>query len=292
MRSSIPASGSSSAAIGRRLREVFRAPAMAAGVGLVAGYVLLAAIAPWIAPYDPNAQNLLASLQPPSPRHWFGTDDLGRDLASRVVVAARADLAIVVLGTAMAVAIALPAGLAAGFGGGATDRLLTGVADAALTFPSLVLAVVLVSLFGAGLPSVVLAVGLTTAPALARLIRSLVLGTAGAEYVQAARALGAGPLRLLRRHVVPNIAGRAIVYTTLMGSYAMLTVTALGFLGLGVQPPAAEWGNMLATTRTYLGTAPWLLAAPGVAIVLFIFGVNALGDALRDLFDPKLLWRP
>ena len=276
----------------RRLRRLLRVPAMAAGIVLVGGYGLLGAAAPWVAPHDPNAQNLAATLEAPTWRHLLGTDDLGRDLTSRVVVASRADLAIVVLGMALAMALAVPVGLAAGFAGGAADRLLTGVSDAALTFPSLVLAVVLVSLFGAGLQSVVLAVGLTTAPALARLIRGLVLGAAGAEYVDAARALGAGPLRLLCRHVVPNIAGRVIVYMTLMGSYAMLTVTALGFLGLGVQPPAPEWGNMLATTRTYLGVAPWLLAAPGGAIVLFIFGMNALGDALRDLFDPKLLWRP
>jgi peptide/nickel transport system permease protein len=267
-------------------------PALVAGVALIAGYILLGLLAPWLAPHDPNDQDLLAALEPPSAAHWFGTDDLGRDLASRVIVAARIDLAIVVVGILLAMLLALPVGVTAGFMGGGADRLLMGVSDTALTFPSLVLAVVLVSLFGAGLPSVIVAVGLTAAPALARLIRSLVLTTARLEYVDAARALGAGPLRLIGRHIMPNIIGRLVVYTTLMGSYAMLTVTALGFLGLGVQPPAPEWGNMLATTRTYLATAPWLLAAPGTAIILFIFGLNLLGDALRDLFDPKLLWRP
>jgi len=276
----------------RRLRRLLRVPAVAAGIGLVAGYILLGLLGPTLAPHDPYAQDLLAALQPPSATHWFGTDDLGRDLASRVIVAARVDLAIVGSGIVLATAIAAPVGLATGFLRGATDRILMGASDAALTFPSLVLAVVLVSLFGAGLQSVVLAVGLTAAPALARLIRSLVLTTAGMDYVEAARAIGAGPWRLIGRHIVPNIVGRVIVYTTLMGSYAMLTVTALGFLGLGVQPPTAEWGNMLATTRTYLATAPWLLVAPGSAIVLFIFGLNLLGDALRDLFDPKLFWRP
>ncbi|MDQ7859332.1 MAG: ABC transporter permease [Armatimonadota bacterium] len=276
----------------RRLRRLLRVPAMAGGAALVAVYLTAGLLAPWLVPYDPDEQDLMAALQPPSRAHWLGTDDLGRDLASRVIAAARVDLAVVVVGILLAVVIAAPVGLLAGFVGGRTDRVLMTVSDAALTFPSLVLAVVLVSLFGAGLRSVIVAVALTAAPALARLIRSLVLQTAHLEYVDAARALGAGPGRLIARHVVPNIAGRVIVYTTLMGSYAMLTVTALGFLGLGVQPPAAEWGNMLATTRTYLATAPWLLAAPGAAIIGFIFGLNLLGDALRDLFDPKLLWRP
>jgi ABC-type dipeptide/oligopeptide/nickel transport system permease subunit len=276
----------------RRLRRLLRVPAIVGGAALVAVYLAAGLLAPWLTSYDPDEQDLLAALQPPSRAHWLGTDDLGRDLASRTIAAARIDLAVVVVGILLAMVIATPVGVLAGFVGGRTDRALMTVSDAALTFPSLVLAVVLVSLFGAGLRSVILAVALTAAPALARLIRSLVLQTAHLEYVDAARALGAGSGRLLARHVVPNIAGRVIVYTTLMGSYAMLTVTALGFLGLGVQPPAAEWGNMLATTRTYLGTAPWLLAAPGAAIVGFIFGLNLLGDALRDLFDPKLLWRP
>jgi len=276
----------------RRLRRLLRVPTIMVGLVLIAGYLVVGLLAPWLAPHDPNEQDLLDALQPPSVRYWFGTDDLGRDLASRVIVAARTDLAIVGLGILLAMVIALPVGITAGIAGERVDRVLMGVSDAGLTFPSLVLAVVLVSLFGAGLQSVIVAVGLTAAPALARLIRSLVLQTVGMEYVEAARALGAGPLRLIYAHILPNIGGRLIVYTTLMGSYAMLTVTALGFLGLGVQPPAPEWGNMLATTRTYLPTAPWLLAAPGTAIVLFIFGLNLLGDALRDLFDPKLLWRP
>lgn len=276
----------------RRAGRLLWVPAVAIGLALIVGYILLGVFGPWIAPYDPNDQDLLAALQPPSGQHWFGTDDLGRDLASRVIVAARADLTIVALGMLLSLVIAVPVGLIAGFVGGRADRFLIGASDAALTFPSLVLAVVLVSLFGAGLQSVIVAVGLTNAPALARLIRSLVLSTAAAEYVEAARALGASPLRQIGQHIAPNIAGRVIVYTTLMGSTAMLTVTALGFLGLGVQPPAPEWGNMLATTRTYLATASWLLAAPGIAIILFILGLNLLGDALRDLFDPKLLWRP
>jgi ABC-type dipeptide/oligopeptide/nickel transport system permease subunit len=277
--------------LARRARRLARVPSVALGALLVTAYVVVGAGAPWVAPRDPHAQDLLAALQPPSAAHWFGTDDLGRDLASRVIVAARADLVIVLLGLALSLALAVPVGLVAGVVGGRIDRLLLAIFDAALTVPSLVLAVVLVSLLGVGLHSVIVAVGITTAPALARLVRSLVLTVVHSDYVEAARAQGATTARVVTRHVLPNIAGRVAVYATLTGSHAMLTVTALGFLGLGVQPPAPEWGNMLATTRTYLATAPWLLAAPGAAIVLFILGLNLLGDGLRDLWDPKLLWR-
>jgi peptide/nickel transport system permease protein len=245
-----------------------------------------------VAGRDPLEQDLAEFLQPPSGARWFGTDDLGRDLWSRVIVAARADLTLVALGIAVAVVLALPLGLVAGYFRGPLDRAITALSDAVLTFPTLVLAVVLVSLFGAGLRGVVAAVGLTTAPALLRLVRALVLQTASLDFVDAARALGAGHAAILARHVVPNILGRGIVYTTLLGSHALLTVTALGFLGLGIQPPAPEWGNMLANARTYLATAPWLTLFPALAIVAFILGLNLLGEALRDLLDPKLLWRP
>jgi peptide/nickel transport system permease protein len=276
----------------RRLTRLAAAPAVIGGAVLVAGFLLLGALAPWLVWRDPLEQDLAAFLTPPGRGAWFGTDDLGRDLASRVVAAARADLLLVVLGIALATALALPLGLVAGYFRGHLDRAVTALSDAVLTFPSLVLAVVLVSLFGAGLAGVVTAVGLTTAPALLRLVRALVLQTAAEEFVDAARALGAGHGAILRRHVVPAILGRAIVYTTLLGSHALLTVTALGFLGLGIAPPAPEWGNMVAGARTYLATAPWLVVFPALAIVLFILGLNLLGEALRDALDPKLLWRP
>jgi peptide/nickel transport system permease protein len=276
----------------RRARRLLATPAVAGGLLLIAGIVLIGMLGPWVAGRDPLEQDLAEFLQPPSGARWFGTDDLGRDLWSRVIVAARADLTLVALGIAVAVVLALPLGLVAGYFRGPLDRAITALSDAVLTFPTLVLAVVLVSLFGAGLRGVVAAVGLTTAPALLRLVRALVLQTASLDFVDAARALGAGHAAILARHVVPNILGRGIVYTTLLGSHALLTVTALGFLGLGIQPPAPEWGNMLANARTYLATAPWLTLFPALAIVAFILGLNLLGEALRDLLDPKLLWRP
>ena len=276
----------------RRARRLAATPAAAGGVVLIVAILAIGVLAPWLAGRDPLEPDLAEFLQPPSRARWFGTDDLGRDLWSRVIVAARADLALVVLGIGVAVALALPLGLVAGYFRGPLDRAITALSDAVLTFPTLVLAVVLVSLFGAGLRGVVAAVGLTTAPALLRLIRALVLQTAALDFVDAARALGAGHTAILARHVVPNILGRGVVYTTLLGSHALLTVTALGFLGLGIQPPAPEWGNMLAGARTYLGTAPWLTLFPALAIITFILGLNLLGEALRDLLDPKLLWRP
>jgi len=275
-----------------RTARAFAMPSALAGGGLCAAFALLGVLGPWLVRRDPLEQDLSAFLRPPSVSLWFGTDDLGRDLWSRVVLAARADLLLVVLGVALAVALALPLGLAAGYWRGPVDRVVTALSDAALTFPSLVLAVVLVSLLGSGLSGVVAAVGLTTAPALCRLVRALVLQTTACDFVDAARALGAAHGAILGRHVLPSVLGRAIVYTTLLGSHALLTITALGFLGLGIQPPAPEWGNMLAAARTYLATAPWLTFFPALAIVLVILGLNLLGEALRDALDPKLLWRP
>ena len=275
-----------------RTARVLAMPSVIAGGALCAAFALLGGLAPWIVRRDPLEPDLAAFLRPPSVASWFGTDDFGRDLLSRVVLAARADLLLVVLGVALAVALGFPLGFVAGYVRGPVDRVVTALSDAALTFPTLVLAVVMVSLFGSGLAGVVAAVGLTTAPALLRLVRALVLQTAAFDFVDAARALGAAHGAILGRHVLPNVLGRGIVYTTLLGSHALLTITALGFLGLGIQPPAPEWGNMLATARTHLATAPWLTLFPALAIILVVLGLNLLGEALRDALDPKLLWRP
>lgn len=276
----------------RQFRRIARVPAAGLGGVLVAGFLMVGLLAPWVVPLDPFVQDLSTALHPPSPSHWFGTDELGRDLLSRVILAARVDLTVVALGIGSAILLATPLGLIAGYFRGLADRLVTAASDLMLTFPSLVLAIVLVSLLGSGISSVVIAVALTTAPPLYRLIRSLVLQIASLDYVEAARALGATHFRIITRHIFPNLLGRTVVYTTLLGSHAILSVTALGFLGLGVQPPTPEWGNMLVSARTYLGTAPWLTVFPGLMIILFILGLNLFGDALRDLLDPKLLWRP
>lgn len=269
-----------------RLRGLFATPIGALGTGVILFYIGLALAAPWLAPHDPLAQDLSAVLVPPSGAHPFGTDSLGRDLLSRVIAGARVDLAIAALGSGLAAAIALPAGMTAGYVGGMVDRAISAVADSALTFPTLLLAVVLVNLVGNSLSTVIGAVALTAAPALLRVVRAAVLQAATVEYVEAARATGAGPARIMYRHLLPNIAGQTAVYTTLLASQAVLTVTALGFLGLGVQPPTPEWGTMLAKSRTYLGAAPFVMLFPGLAIGGLVLGLNLLGDALQDAAGP------
>ncbi len=250
-------------------------------------YLGVALGAAWLVPHDPLAQDLSAVLAPPGGSHPFGTDPLGRDLLSRVIAGTRVDLTITALGSGLAAAIAVPAGIAAGYARGALDRAVSAAADSALTFPTLLLAVVLVNLAGNSLGTVVGAVAVTATPALLRVVRAAVLQAATAEYVDAARATGAGPMRIMYRHLLPNVVGQAAVYTTLLASQAVLTITALGFLGLGVQPPTPEWGAMLARSRTYLSTAPFVMFFPGLAIGGLVLGLNLFGDALQRAVDPR-----
>ncbi|HYM91241.1 MAG TPA: ABC transporter permease [bacterium] len=271
----------------RFLRGLLGAPLAALGVGVVLAYIGVAGGAPWLAPYDPLVQDLSAALAPPSPAHPFGTDPLGRDLLSRVIAASRVDLTIAATGTGVASALAVPLGLASAYAGGAIDRAIAAALDSALTFPTLLLAVVLVNLVGNGLGTVIGAVAVTATPALFRVVRGAVLQIAVAGFVDSARAAGAGSLRIIWRHLLPNIVGQAAVYATLLASQAVLTVTALGFLGLGVQPPTPEWGAMLARSRTYLSAAPFVMLFPGLAIGGLVLGLNLLGDALQDALDPR-----
>jgi len=271
----------------RVLRGLVSTPLAALGTGIVLLYLVCAAAAPGLAPQNPTAQDLSATLAPPGAAHPFGTDSLGRDLLSRVVVGARVDLTITLVGSAIAVLVAFPLGLTAGYLGGRVDRAIAAVVDSALTFPTLVLAIVLVSLVGNGLGTMIAAVAATTAPALARMVRGAVVNLATSEFVDAARASGAGVLRIVFRHLLPNVAGRAAVYATLLASQAILTITALGFLGLGVQPPTPEWGTMLANSRTYLAAAPYVMVSPGAAIAGLVLGLNLLGGALQQVFDPR-----
>jgi len=273
------------------VRRLFRGlcgtPLAAGGTGIVTLYLVVALTAPWLTPQSPLAQDLLAALAPPSPTHPFGTDSLGRDLLSRIIAGARVDIAITCAGTGIAAALAVPLGLTAGYFGGGIDRVISAATDSALTFPTLVLAIVLVSLVGSGLGTVIAAVAVTAAPALTRMVRATVLPLISTEFVDAARAAGAGPVWIAFRHLLPNAVGQATIYTTLLASQAILTVTALGFLGLGVQPPTPEWGSMLARSRTYLAAAPFVMVFPGAAIGGLVLGLNLLGDALQDVFDPR-----
>jgi peptide/nickel transport system permease protein len=271
----------------RLLRGLLATPLAAVGTGVVLVYLGVALAAPWLAPHDPLAQDLSAALAPPGRSHPFGTDPLGRDLLSRVIAGTRVDLTITALGCGLATVIAVPAGIAAGYARGALDRAVSAAADSALTFPTLLLAVVLVNLVGNSVGTIVGAVAMTATPALLRVVRAAVLQAAAAEYVHAARAIGAGTIRIMYRHLLPNIVGQATVYATLFASQAVLTITALGFLGLGVQPPTPEWGAMLARSRTYLSTAPFVMFFPGLAIGGLVLGLNLLGDALQRAVDPR-----
>ena len=258
------------------------------GLALVAGFLLLAAGAPWLAPYDPIATDFATVLAPPSRAHPFGTDDIGRDILSRVVHGSRVSLQAGLFTVAVALVVGLPLGLAAGFVGGRADNLIMRAIEVILSFPTLVLALGITAILGPKLVHALFAIGIVFVPHFARLIRAQVLSVKEHDFVAAARALGASDLRLVRRHVLPNCLAPLLVQSSFSVSFAILTEAALSFLGLGTQPPTPSWGIMLATGRGYLEQAPWLGAFPGLAIFLTVLGFNLLGDGIRDALDPRL----
>lgn len=273
---------------GRSWRRFMRRWTGVAGAIVTALFVVVGAGAPWIAPHDPVAQELRERLAPPDVRHWLGRDEFGRDLLSRVVWGARLSLTLGVASVALAVAIGVPLGLVAGYAGGRVDGALMRGVDVLLAFPGILLALAVVAVVGAGgVGSLVVAIGVFAMPTFARLARAGALALRDVEFVEAARALGAGGTRVLARHVFPNALGPLIVQATLGVAGAILTASALSFLGVGIQPPAPEWGAMISDGRSLVRVAPQLIAWPGLALTLVTYALNALGDTLRDVLDPR-----
>ena len=270
------------------LRRFLRSSSGKAGLLIVGVFVLLALLAPLLAPYDPaKDRNLRARLQPPSIEHPMGTDELGRDMLIRVWHGSRISLRVGVVAVGLALVAGTLLGLVAGFFGGWVDTLVSWLIDIMLAFPSILLAIAIVAVIGPGIENAMLAVGVVQIPVFARLARSMVLSLKEQEFVAAARALGATNGRILLRHILPNGLSPLIVQATLSIATAILDAAGLGFLGLGAQPPAPEWGVMIARGFQYFTTAPWISLFPGLAIMLAVLGFNLLGDGLRDALDPR-----
>lgn len=267
--------------------------AVHARAGLVTGtvifvaFLLTAVFAPLLSPYTSTAQDLLLALQPPSRAHPLGTDVLGRDILSRIIYGARFETIVVIPSVSVAILLALPAGLVAGYRGGWVDRVITSISDSVLTFPAMVLAIVLVAVLGSGFVPLVLTIVATQTPQMIRYVRGFTRAVASADYITASRASGSGLLAILGRHVLPNILGPTMVILSLFASEALLIIAALGFLGIGVQPPAPEWGTMLSEGRADFQSSPHVMIFPGLVIAVLILGFNLLGDGLRDALDKR-----
>ena len=271
----------------RMAAALMRNPLAVAGAIIVIGLVLTAAFAPWIAPESPVGQNLGARLLPPSAEHWMGTDELGRDIFSRVVWGSRITLLIVALVAVIAAPLGLVIGAVSGYFGGWTDKLLMGVTDVFLSMPKLILALAFVAALGPGIKNAIIAIAVTSWPAYARIARAETLTFRHAEFIDAVRMQGASSTRIILRHVLPLCTSSMIVRVTLDMAGIILTAAGLGFLGLGAQPPLPEWGAMISRGRTFILDQWWVATMPGFAIILVSLGFCFLGDGLRDVLDPK-----
>ena len=272
---------------GRLWRRLWRRPPAGVGTAVVLFFVVLAVGAPWIATSDPQRSDYGKIRKAPTAANPFGTDDLGRDTFSRVVWGTRISMQAGVFSILLAMAIGVPLGLMAGFYRGAFDQLIMRLTDAWLSFPFLILAIGLVTILGPSLTNATLAIGVAATPTYIRLTRGLVLSTREEEFVQGARSLGAGDLRVMTRHILPNITSALLVQATVSIPGAIIAEAILSFLGLGVQPPSPSWGNMLNAAQQFLETAPWMAWWPGLAIFSLTLSFNLAGDGLRDWLDPK-----
>jgi len=282
--------GSVSPAARRRrwlLRRFARRRTALVGGVLSLAFVLVAVLAPWIAPYTASESDFAMVLYSPSPAHPFGTDELGRDIFSRVVIGARASIVAGALATLLAIVVAVPIGLVAGYYRGAVDMVIMRITDALLAFPFLILAVGLAAILGPSLVNAALSIGLSAVPSLVRVTRGEVMALREEDYVAGAVASGATDVTILGRHILPNIVNTLLVQATVLIPAAIIAESLLSFLGLGVQPPAPSWGVMLSAAQPYIAQAPWLAIYPGAAIFLATLSFNLFGDGLRDVLDPK-----
>jgi peptide/nickel transport system permease protein len=257
------------------------------GLAVVGFFVLIAILAPWLAPHDPLGTSWSAVRAAPSAAHWFGADELGRDVLSRIIWGTRASILAGVVSVSISLALGVPIGMAAGYLGRWIDALISRITDAMLACPFLILAIALAAFLGPSLTNAMIAIGISATPIFIRLTRAQVLAAKSEDYVEAARALGNPHLRIALRHIFPNIVAPLIVQATLAIAAAVIAEASLSFLGLGQQPPAPSWGSMLNTARNYVDQAPWMAIWPGLSIFLLVLSFNLLGDGLRDALDPR-----
>ena len=258
------------------------------GTAFILFIALMGTFAPIVSTHDPYKQSLRKRMKPPTTEHWLGTDELGRDFYSRLVYGARVSLFVGIVGTAAGVFCGTIIGLISGFFAGQVDMLVMRVIDVMFTFPGILLAILIVAVMGPSKFNLIIVLAIWGTPSLSRIVRGNVLSLKEQDYIEAARAVGASRKRIMFQHLLPNTLAPIIVYTTLSVAGAILTTAALGFLGLGVQPPEAEWGNILSNGRNYLRKAPLLMIFPGALISLTVISINLIGDALRDALDPYI----
>lgn len=258
------------------------------GAALVSFIVILAIMAPVLASFDPLEQDLPVSLRPPGVTYYFGTDEVGRDLFSRVLYGARVSLLVGVVSVLIGAGIGTLVGILAGFWGGWVDQTLSRVIDTLLAFPMLLMALTVIAILGSDLKNVMVAIGISNTPDFARVIRGMVLSIKRRDFIEGARAAGSGPVRIMARHIFPNCLSLLIVIGTLRIGAAILTESNLSFLGLGVQPPTPSWGSIISMGREFIQEAPWIGFIPGFGILLAVMGFNLLGEGLRDFLDPRL----
>jgi len=258
------------------------------GLTIVVLMVIVAVFAPWIAPYNPDRENIRQRVQPPSLTHVFGTDDFGRDVLARVIFGSRISLEVGAIAVGISMVAGTTLGAIGGYHGGYVDEIIGRLLDILFAFPAILLAIAIMGALGAGIGNAMIAIGIVYTPIFARIVRASFVQIREESFVEAARGVGASDARIIWRHILPNALGPLLVETTLSLAFAILAEAALSFLGLGTPPPTPSWGRMLSEARDYMELAPWMSIFPGIAIMLTVIGFNFLGDGIRDSLDPRL----